>query len=246
MSTLREHHGEIASTQSRAIELARAGAPEGTRVVATTQTAGYGRLGHRWESPPGGLYLSVLLRPPRTSDALLPLAVGAHVADALGQMWGIRPRLKWPNDLLVARESSPARKLAGVLLDAVALAGPEAKVVAGIGINVRIPPGGLPSGLSRPAVALEELVTPCPTVREVEEVVVSAALDASRSLAEPSGAGREVERCQQLLFGVGARAWVDGAPAGRIRRIASDGALVVEQNGEPMTIRAGDLRVEDP
>ena len=99
------------STNDDARELAVAGAPEGTVVLAREQRSGRGRLGRAWSSPPGGVYASIVLRPEvETPDAIvLPLVVGLGVACGLDTL-GVQSSLKWPNDVLVASTAarSPA------------------------------------------------------------------------------------------------------------------------------------------
>ncbi len=97
----RELYDTLPSTQDRALSLARAGAPEGTRVIARRQTHGRGRLARSWESPEGGLYCSILLSRPSDHPGLLPLTVGARLASALRKEYAVPLVLKWPNDLLV-------------------------------------------------------------------------------------------------------------------------------------------------
>lgn len=141
-----EHHDVLPSTNDRLKELARGGAPAWTVVLADEQTAGRGRQGRAWASPRGGLYLSVLLRPPSASAALLPLAAGVAVAEALGH-FGVSAQLKWPNDVLLE-----GRKLAGILAEASSSASALDWVVLGIGVNVDAP--ALPDGLRSGAAAL--------------------------------------------------------------------------------------------
>jgi BirA family biotin operon repressor/biotin-[acetyl-CoA-carboxylase] ligase len=138
-----EHLEVVASTNDRLKEQARAGAPAWSVVLADRQTAGRGRAGHQWVSPPGNLFLSVLLRPtlPAAHVTVLPLAAGLATAEAAGDL-GVEARLKWPNDVVVE-----GRKLAGVLVEGVSgAAGLEAAVV-GIGMNVGLEPSALPDGL---------------------------------------------------------------------------------------------------
>lgn len=122
------------------LDAAQRGEEEGWLVVADEQTAGRGRRGHEWSSPPGaGLYFSVLLRPPLRAHAespsspagLITLAAGVAVGEGITAATGLPVSLKWPNDVLVER-----RKLAGILAEAVALGTPAQAVVLGIGINV--------------------------------------------------------------------------------------------------------------
>lgn len=125
---------ETGSTNSEARSLAENGAPEGTVFLAASQTSGRGRLGRDWVSPPGGAYLSVVLRPPVSPLEVgsLALAVAVGVARGVRACSGVEASLKWPNDVLLG-----GRKLAGILLEMAAEADRVAWVVAGIGVNVR-------------------------------------------------------------------------------------------------------------
>ena len=127
------------STNSDLSALSRDGAPEGTWLRAERQTGGRGRQGRAWESPPGNLYASTLIRlqptdPPAPTLALVA-AVALHETAALycAPTSGIEMRLKWPNDLL----AGPA-KLAGILLERA-----EDAVVIGFGVNLSHHPTGL-------------------------------------------------------------------------------------------------------
>jgi BirA family biotin operon repressor/biotin-[acetyl-CoA-carboxylase] ligase len=127
----------LGSTMDAATEAALAGAPEGLVIIAEEQTAGRGRRGHRWSSPSGaGLYLSCVLRPPIDDPtqrvvALLTMAAGVAVHDAIVRATGLDPSLKWPNDVMFQR-----RKVAGILAEGAAIGTPMQTVVLGIGVNV--------------------------------------------------------------------------------------------------------------
>jgi BirA family biotin operon repressor/biotin-[acetyl-CoA-carboxylase] ligase len=127
-----EWHETLGSTNDLLKERARAGTEEWTSVLADSQTGGRGREGRTWVSPPGGLYLSVLLRPESTGVGLLPLAAGVVVSE-VAQEHGVEAELKWPNDALVR-----GRKLAGILTEASSGSGGVDWVVVGIGINVAV------------------------------------------------------------------------------------------------------------
>lgn len=120
----RVHFRLTDSTNVRARELAARGAPHGTLVTASEQSAGRGRQGRRWVAPPGrALLCSLVIRdPPR----LLPLATGVAIADIAGP----EARVKWPNDVLLA-----GRKVAGILLEG---RPQERWAVVGIGLNVAV------------------------------------------------------------------------------------------------------------
>lgn len=128
----------VGSTNAVAASLAATGDDEGAVVIADEQTAGRGRRGHSWFSPPGsGLYVSVILRPARAhadhgrATELLTLAAGVALAEAIEARTGLRADIKWPNDLLAGR-----RKLSGILAEAVSGGSGIEAVVLGYGINV--------------------------------------------------------------------------------------------------------------
>jgi BirA family biotin operon repressor/biotin-[acetyl-CoA-carboxylase] ligase len=127
-----------ASTNDVAAARARGGAAEGLVITADAQTAGRGRLGRTWHSPPGeNLYLSIVLRPSRPPAEVPPLTLlaGAAVARALEEGFGLRARLKWPNDVQVEEAGVP-RKVAGILTEMSSEGERVGHVVVGIGLNV--------------------------------------------------------------------------------------------------------------
>src|SRR5581483_2965854 len=129
-----EWRAEIDSTQRLARDLARAGAEEGTCVVAEAQSAGRGRLGRTWHSPPGtNLYCSVVLRPPLAPAAVpqLALVAGVAVAAAVAETTTLSAEIKWPNDVLVG-----GRKVAGILTELEAELERVRFVIVGIGVNL--------------------------------------------------------------------------------------------------------------
>ncbi|MDR7543950.1 MAG: biotin--[acetyl-CoA-carboxylase] ligase [Armatimonadota bacterium] len=138
--------GEATSTNDIGRLLAAVGAAEGATVVADRQVLGRGRLGRSWESPAGGLWCSVLLRPPGSpSLALLSLAASVAVAEAIEAAAGLRATLAWPNDVMVHE-----RKAAGILLEGAADA-----LVVGVGVNVAVPPGALTPDVASRAISLD-------------------------------------------------------------------------------------------
>ncbi|MGD0249958.1 MAG: biotin--[acetyl-CoA-carboxylase] ligase [Thermoplasmata archaeon] len=240
----REWYPEIESTQDRAVELARAGALAGTRVVAGRQTRGRGRLDHAWASPEGGLYLSILVPLPPAHESLLPLALGAYLARDIEARYGVPLALKWPNDLLLVDDPAPPRKVAGILVDRVPTASGTSMAVAGIGVNVA-PTAGLPPEVAARAVALGDLVRPSPDLAEVEALAVRAAETSVGALADEGGVEAVRTLCRSRLYGVGRRASVDGVPAGTIASLGAEGELWLNTGVERVAIRAGDLRVEE-
>jgi BirA family biotin operon repressor/biotin-[acetyl-CoA-carboxylase] ligase len=135
-----EVHDALASTQERARELALAGTPHGTLVVAGVQTGGRGRLGRHWGSPRGGLWMSVVLRPGLEAGLASRITQTAAVGVA-GALWeiGVEARIKWPNDLLVG-----GRKICGILAESgVGPGGRLDYAILGIGMNVNLDPSDL-------------------------------------------------------------------------------------------------------
>ncbi len=148
---------ETGSTNDEALALARAGASEGTLVLALRQTAGRGRLGRRWISPAGaGIYFSLVLRPGRTLGQWPTLTHAAAVA-LFRALEDLRTQrlipteldldLKWPNDILVS-----GKKAAGILLET-ALKG-ESAVAAVIGVGINVFPSSVPADLTPAATAV--------------------------------------------------------------------------------------------
>ncbi|MEI6725506.1 MAG: biotin--[acetyl-CoA-carboxylase] ligase [Actinomycetes bacterium] len=147
------YHEEVTSTNAEARSLAIGGACEGTVVIAESQTAGRGRLGRHWSSPPGqGLLFSVVLRPqlPMSDVHLLTLVVACAVARAIEAMAGVPIDIKWPNDLYFCH-----RKVGGILLEIGGTQDVVDWVVAGIGINVNTELSELPATLSQTAGSLK-------------------------------------------------------------------------------------------
>jgi len=241
---LREFRAELPSTQSEAIRRAKEGAPEGTRIVARRQTEGRGRDGHRWASPEGNLYLSLILPAPAEHRALLPLAVGARLRSALERQYHARSVLKWPNDLLVLGKGPP-RKLAGILVDAVPSPTLGTAAVVGIGVNVGARSDEYPAELRPRVISLSELNRSKLALSEVEEVAVAAAESAGRDLAAPGGAFEILAECRAALYAVGRRATVDSALSGVIRTLGEEGELWLDTPTGPVAVRSGDLVVEE-
>lgn len=144
----------VDSTNTAAKALAAQGAPRGTAVLAECQTGGRGRLGRQFDSPPGmGVYLSVVLRPEVEPQRLLPLTcyVAAALCDALEETVGLRPEIKWTNDLLLG-----GKKLAGILTE-LTLEAESQRVqyaVVGVGINCGQRKEDFPPGLRETACSL--------------------------------------------------------------------------------------------
>jgi BirA family biotin operon repressor/biotin-[acetyl-CoA-carboxylase] ligase len=217
--------GTTGSTNDDARAWAAAGAPHGSTVVAEAQTAGRGRLGRRWESPPAGnLYLSTVIRRdwPPARVPLLCLAAAVAVAEVAGEAY----RIKWPNDVL----APDGRKVAGVLAEAEWEDRRLRFAVVGVGVNVRAAPA-LPT-----AQRLEADGVPRDPRVLARELVAALLVHADREPADllllwkerSATLGREVRVGEVTGLAVG---------------LDADGALVVRTAGGDRRVLAGDVEM---
>ncbi|MEW5854865.1 MAG: biotin--[acetyl-CoA-carboxylase] ligase [Myxococcota bacterium] len=227
------------STNTRAAELARGGAAHGTVVVAETQTAGRGRRGRAFVSPPGaGLYLSVVLRPPLSPrDGFRLTLCGAHAVVDACEALGIPARLKWPNDVLVR-----GRKLCGVLTEMSADMERIHQAIVGIGVNVNTQAAEFPPEVA--AIATSARV-------ELGHVVDRPAFCASLLTALSAWYARAlddfpalVQRARERSDTLGRRVKVrDGHDeiAGEALDLDDDGALVLRTGKGVTRVVSGDV-----
>jgi BirA family biotin operon repressor/biotin-[acetyl-CoA-carboxylase] ligase len=171
----------VGSTMTEAAALAEAGAAHSTVVLAEEQTAGIGRLGRTWHSPPGaGIYCSIVLRL-KLAPGSVPVAsllVGLAAADAIQKTTNLLCDLRWPNDVLIGE-----RKVAGILTHLIGDC-----VIAGIGVNVN--QLGFPNDLRTPATSLRMESNGRPQSREQLIVQLLESVDAfCRKLDEEGVAG---------------------------------------------------------
>ncbi|HEX5526280.1 MAG TPA: biotin--[acetyl-CoA-carboxylase] ligase [Solirubrobacterales bacterium] len=146
--TPHRHFARTDSTNTRARELAAAGAPHGTVITASEQSAGRGRQGRTWTAPPNkALLYSAILRPLEDRHTMLPLAVPLAVCEAAEQLNpDLDCKVKWPNDI-----HAEGRKLSGVLIEA---RPQDSWAVIGVGLNLSISPHEFPPELRETAVSI--------------------------------------------------------------------------------------------
>ncbi len=211
------------STNSRARELAAAGAPHGTLVTASEQTAGRGRQGRSWTAPAGrALLCSLVIRnPPR----LLPLAAGVAVAQAVQR----DALIKWPNDVLL-----DGRKLAGILVEG---RPQEHWAVLGIGVNVALRESDFPSELRERAATMG--LGPDAVQPTLERVLSELERWLSASEAQVLTAVRERDA---LLHRPVRWAAGEGHGAG----IDDDGRLLVLSEDRQLALDAGEVHLSAP
>jgi BirA family transcriptional regulator, biotin operon repressor / biotin---[acetyl-CoA-carboxylase] ligase len=209
------------STNERARQLAAGGAPHGTLVTASEQSAGRGRQGRTWSAPAGrALLCSLLLRePPR----LLPMAAGVAVAEVVGDS----AMIKWPNDILL-----DWRKVAGILVEG---RPQERWAVLGVGLNVALRPDDFPPELRAQAATLG-------LEKDAIEPTLQRLLGAlERWLTAPELDILEAVRARDALLDRPVR-WARGS--GRAAGIDGDGRLVVATDDGRVALDAGEVHLE--
>lgn len=241
-----QYFDQVGSTNDLAMRAAERGEPEGSVFVAGAQTAGRGRLGRTWFSPPGaGLYVSTIIR----RAALAPwitLAGGVAVAEGIRIATGLPVQIKWPNDVVAVDSAGfrARRKLAGVLAEAVSDHGQVHHIVLGYGINLL--QAAFPPELSDRATSIESELG-----RSVDAGLVLAqtlvALNTVTTEIVTNGPAPLLARWLALAPSVnGARIeWdgPDGAPlAGVTAGLSPDGALLARTPAGIERILSGDIR----
>jgi BirA family transcriptional regulator, biotin operon repressor / biotin---[acetyl-CoA-carboxylase] ligase len=225
------------STNTLVADRARAGAAAGLVVRAETQTAGRGRLGRSWEAPPiGNLLVSLLLDVPEDDGDrwLLPATVLLAAREGLVRLCGVRPDVKWPNDLQIG-----AAKLAGMLSEVVVTPSGSLQVVVGLGVNLVWSPN-----LDRPTTSIREsaglTIAPMALVDEILRGVDQ------RSPQWSTVEGRALLRDEfgRACVTLGQFVRVDeanGTTEGLAEAIADDGALVVRTETDARRVTMGDV-----
>lgn len=125
----------VDSTQNQAMKMASEQASHGTLIIAEKQTSGKGRLGRRWISPRGGIWLSIILHPKFDISAitLFPIASALALSNAIEKTLNVKSELKWPNDITIN-----GKKVAGMLVDASIESNKIENMILGVGINYNV------------------------------------------------------------------------------------------------------------
>ncbi|OLN28148.1 biotin--[acetyl-CoA-carboxylase] ligase [Desulfosporosinus metallidurans] len=231
---------ELVSTNARSKELARQGGVHGQIVLAKHQSAGRGRLQRQWESPRGGLWMSVLLRPNLSlADASkLTLAASVAIVDALRELFQLSIGIKWPNDLIFN-----GQKIAGILGEVVGEWNAVQTLILGIGINANFPREQLNTSLN--ATTLHEIlgyevnlnVLAAGILKHLENQVISLEKKAFEELRSnwserALGLGEEVRilRGEQVFQGI-------------FKGISIDGELILETEDGEKIFTAGEVQL---
>ncbi len=258
------YYDRLGSTNDEAAAWAEQGAPDLALVVADEQTAGRGRSGRKWFTPPAvGLAFSLVLRLVEKEKEALALprltALGAlAAADALEARYGLPALIKWPNDVLIWR-----RKVAGVLAEAHWNGDELAALILGIGINIA--PASVHEISRRepqlrfPATSVEDCLGRPVDRLDVLAAVLEKLVEWRRRLASPefllAWEERLAFRGEWVQILPGDSRGKDGLPAnleglalpwleGQIEGLAVDGGLILRsRDGEAVTVRLGEVRL---
>jgi len=238
------YYPETGSTNDEAYRLAAAGAPDGTVVIADSQSRGKGRMSRVWHSPAGSnIYTSVILRPPLKPAAApqISLVAGVAVAELLETYCPGRVELKWPNDVLIA-----GKKICGILAQMKTAVKGVDFVVVGIGINVNI-------GENRFPPELKDIATSLDLEAEREIPRLNLIINLYENLA------KWYKKLLQNGFVVIKEKWLDLTPmigkdvqvmflkeriCGKAHDLDEDGALIIiTGNNERLKVSAGDATI---
>jgi BirA family biotin operon repressor/biotin-[acetyl-CoA-carboxylase] ligase len=231
----------VTSTNEILKELALDGIGPGTMITAKIQTNGIGRLGRNWESPDGGLWMSVLLEVDQKFEndkfGLVPLIAGSSVATAILMEYGLDAGVKWPNDVMI-----DGRKVCGILCELVEHEGIR-YVIIGIGINVNNPvKHGYEFSEFSTSIAEEFEKS---VKMEVLENTILEELDFRIELLSNTEFDRILNDWRELSVTLGKNVKIT-MPNGDISGIAQDidenGSLIIESNGQPVKVNAGDCK----
>jgi BirA family biotin operon repressor/biotin-[acetyl-CoA-carboxylase] ligase len=230
----------VTSTNDIAAQHARYGAEEGICVIARQQTAGRGRHGRTWISEPGdGIYFSIVLRPtlPTQFLSLVPLMAGVAVYDTIAEL-GLRPDIKWPNDILVGE-----KKVSGILAETVETR-KGLSVIVGIGINVKR--GNLPDEIAERATSLESELGAHVAANELEATLAKYLLYFYEILQSDTGRTVILRHWQQRSsYFSGKRVRVklhEGVIEGTTDGLTLNGGLRIQvADGSIKEVQAGDV-----
>ncbi len=241
------YYPAIDSTNNQARNLAAAGYPEGTVVVAEMQTDGRGRRGRSWYSPVGqGIYLSVIFRPvmPLQEISRLSLVAAVAVTAALEEELNLPARIKWPNDILINN-----LKIAGILSEAVTDLDGVEYIVIGIGLNINNPIAAWPSDFRTPATsALIEYARPVSRVKLLHSLLYHLENYYLELLAGNFANILNKGKSRSMVIGQNLQLdTINGLIIGQAIDIDDDGFLIIQdQSGAVHTIMSGEISLLPP
>ena len=233
----------IDSTSTKAKELAAAGAPHGTVVIAGRQTAGRGRMGHSFHSPGGlGLYLSVILRPECKPEDLMHLtcACGVTACDAAEAVTGIRPGIKWTNDLVFG-----ARKAGGILTELSLGEKGVNYAVVGIGLNCNHALSDFPEELQDMVTSLKIVTGKKIAIENLAGELICALWQTDRQLLSNKKELLDIYRRDCITLGKDISILRgDEVSYAKALDIDDDGGLIVQtEDGTKKTVQSGEVSI---
>ena len=230
---------EVGSTMDEAVRQARLGGVEGTTVVAESQTTSRGRMGRKWVSRPGNLYLTVLLYP--TLSHLPGISAIGSVATvrAIRKTTGLDARIKWPNDVLL-----DGRKVAGILVESAVAGQDVAYAVLGIGVNVALDTGEV-AEISSFATSLAEALG---EAIEREDLLRRVLQELDALYVQLKDGGAPWDEWRGLMDTLGQRVrvtWQSESVEGVAEDLDDLGNLLLRvDNGRMITLTAGDVSLQ--
>lgn len=234
----------IDSTNDRAKAMADAGAAHGTVLIADRQSAGRGRMGRSFHSPGGaGIYLSVILRPDCPPAELMHLtcAVGTAMCNAVEEVTGLRPGIKWINDLVIYK-----KKLGGILTElSLTATGGVRYAVVGIGLNCTQGYNDLPPEIRDMAISLQTATGKSVSRSTLAAAMIRALEMMDRQLLESKQQIMDRYRRDCITLGQDVSVVHNGSTRlGKALDIDNDGALLIKfSDGELAHIQSGELSV---
>ena len=215
---------KIGSTQDYARTLLARGAPDGTLVVSEAQEAGRGRMGRKWFSPKGGLWMSMILFPKMNASGsnLIGLLAATATAETIRQLYGVEANIKWPNDVEIG-----GRKVGGTLVEAGFRGNTMTHAILGMGINLNVK--RFADELSTKATSLQKTLGK-PVNRESFLSALLARFDFLYGMLMRDGSADVISRAESLMPMIGRKISISGAvdkSEGVALNLCSDGALAV-------------------
>ncbi|MFZ1315863.1 biotin--[acetyl-CoA-carboxylase] ligase [Methanothrix sp.] len=223
----------VASTNELASSLARKGS-RGSVILAESQTGGRGRLSRSWESPPGGIWMSLILEPdiPLALAYQINMAVCLAACRAISSLLGLKAGIKWPNDILIG-----GRKVGGILMEIQANGERLEYAVVGVGINANIDPSLFPGEWMATSLSQEMGSSICRTA-----LIQRILLEMERAY-ESMGSEEIYDEWRQRSVTLGRMVRISarsGEVVGEVVDLARDGALMLRINGDLMRVLEGD------
>jgi BirA family biotin operon repressor/biotin-[acetyl-CoA-carboxylase] ligase len=224
---------EVQSTNATALSSVH-DSPNGTVVLAETQVQGKGRLTRPWASPPGGIWMSLILKPkiPLSEVSRINMAVGVAICRTVSSLFGLQAGIKWPNDILIQE-----RKVCGILIEVGAQMDQLDYAVVGVGINANNSLASFPADWRATSMAAE-------LGREIDRCeLIARMLEEMESAIEDMNVPDIYEEWRSLSLTLNKQVRISsysGDLEGEVVDLADDGALLLRQGNDLLRVLAGD------